>query len=166
MGHFLTRCLNLPKTAGDLLGLKHMNNIRSAYEWWQSFGPVGLAAEFLAVVSVVSIVLWRTCQTRSPVFWRRTDYAYFLFAIVGGAAGAADLAVNNWTKQLDQIQVNTLANQVLLRGYVSSALAICERQKAQERESVAEREKQRRLFGHDVINPQTVAAPASEGDVR
>jgi hypothetical protein len=86
-----------------------------------------------------------TCRTRSPVFWKRTDHAYFLFAILGGASGAADLAFNNWTKQSEQIQVTMLTNGMLLRGYVSSAISICDKQKA--------RAKERAQFGPDVINP-------------
>jgi hypothetical protein len=119
--------------------------LRIGYEWWQSLGPVGLVGEFLAFVSFASPVLWFTCQNRSPVFWRRTDYAYFVLAILGGIAGAADLAFNNWTKQSEQIQMNMLSNGMLLRGYVTSALLICEKQKAQDKE--------RAQFGPGVINP-------------
>jgi hypothetical protein len=90
---------------------------RSAYEWWQGLGPLGLAGEFLAVVILVFVALWVTCRARSSVFWKRTDYAYFLFAILGGAAGAADLAVNNWTKQLEQVQL-------VARAFASATTAI------------------------------------------
>jgi hypothetical protein len=99
--------------------------ISSAYEWWQSLGPVGLALEFLAFVAVVSAALWITCQTRSSVFWRRTDYAYFFFAILGGAAGAADLAVSNWSKTLEQNQISLITNTMLLSGFLSTAMFEC-----------------------------------------
>src|SRR4051794_326971 len=90
-----------------------------AYEGLQGLGPVGLALEFLGIVILVFFGLWLTCRTRSSVFWKRTDYAYFLFAILGGAAGAADLAVSNWTKQLEGVQMNIISNTVLLGGLVS-----------------------------------------------
>jgi hypothetical protein len=120
----------------------------SVYDWWQSFGPLGLVGEFLAVFVLAFVALWFTCRTRSSVFWKRTDYAYFLFAILGGAAGAADLAVNNWTKQLEQLQQDTIISSMSLRGYVSYASSICEKQN--------ETEKERAKFGPDVIDPNTL----------
>jgi hypothetical protein len=116
-----------------------------AYDWWQALGPVGLAVEFLAVVSVVFAALWLKCRNWSAVFWKRTDYAYFLFAILGGAAAAADIAVSNWTKQLDQIEMNMLTNTLLFREYVSSAALACEKKE--------ELERKRAEFGKDVISP-------------
>jgi hypothetical protein len=124
---------------------------RSAYEWWQSLEPSGLAVAFVVVVFFVFAALWLTCRAWSPVFWKRTDYAYFFFVIIGGAAGAADLAVNSLNKELAQIQMNMLTNNMLLRDNVSSALSICDKQRQQ-----AEKQAQ---FGPDVIKPPDVINP-------
>jgi hypothetical protein len=118
----------------------------SAYERWQAFGPLGLAGEFLAVVILVFAALWLRCRTRSSVFWKRTDYAYFLFAILGGAAGAADLAINNWNKQLEQAQMNTITHTVVLRGLVSGTVLTCDREK-EKADDLGQ------LGGRDVIRP-------------
>lgn len=142
------------RNRGSRIGDTSMGNIaasafsmaRSGYEGWQSFGPIGLAGEFLVFVVVASTGLWLVFRSRSAVFWKRTDYAYFLFAVLGGAAGAADLAVNNWNKQLEQAQMSIITNTVLLRGYVSSALLSCDRKR--------ERAKEQAQFGRDVIKPK------------
>jgi hypothetical protein len=118
-----------------------------AYEWWQAFGPLGLAGEFLVVVILVFAALWLRCRTRSSVFWKRTDYAYFFFAILGGAAGAADLAINNWNKQLEQAQMNTIRNTVVLRGLVSGVALTCEKEK-EKADDLGQ------LGGRDVIKPR------------
>ena len=68
------------------------------YDWWQSLGPVGLAVAFFGFVMFTAVSLWLLCQHRSPVFWKRTDYYYFIFTVLGAAAGVADIAVRNWTK--------------------------------------------------------------------
>ena len=93
--------------------------------WFLSLGPIGLAIEFLAVVVVVFAALWWTCKNRSAVFWKRTDYAYFLLTILGGAAGAADLAISN----CEQNQITLLSNLIDLRGYVSYAVVRCNQPK-------------------------------------
>jgi hypothetical protein len=106
------------------MGFKMLNQFLG---WFLSFGPTGLAIEFVVVVALVSTGMWLVCSNWSSVFWKRTDYAYFLLTILGGAVGAADLAVSNWTKELQQIQLASLSNMVDLRGYVSAAIsqAIC-----------------------------------------
>jgi hypothetical protein len=136
----------------------------SAYDWWQSFGAVGLASEFLAAVVVTFMCLWFTSRTRSAVFWKRTDYAYFLFVIAGGAVGAVDLAVSNWTKQLDQIELNLITEKMLFRGYISTAIAACDKfhqieaDAAKEAKNKAkEAAKERELFGPGVIKPSDLS---------
>ena len=131
----------------------------SAYEWWQSLGPVGLAGEFVAVVVVASAVLWFLFRTRSSVFWKRTDYAYFLFAILGGAAGAADLALNNWGKQLEQIQLNMITSEMLLRGYEAAALSICD----QKQERAAREAQDKKTFSGGVRKPSDPSSTVFEG---
>jgi hypothetical protein len=132
---------------------------RSAYEWWQSLEPSGLAVAFFVVVFFVFAALWLTCRAWSPVFWKRTDYAYFFFVIIGGAAGAADLAVSSLNKELAQIQMNMLTNAMVLRGDVSSASLICDKQ----REQAEQQAKEQAQFGRDVIKPRDV--PSKPKDV-
>jgi hypothetical protein len=128
---------------------------RNAYEWWQSLEPSGLAVAFFVVVFFVFAALWFTCRAWSPVFWKRTDYAYFFFVIIGGAAGAADLAVSSLNKELAQIQMNMLTNAMLLRGDISSASLICDKQRQRDWEQA----KEQAPFGRDVIKPPDVIEP-------
>jgi hypothetical protein len=115
---------------------------RGVNEWWQSLEPSGLVVAFCVVVVFVSAALWHTCRARSSVFWKRTDYAYFFFVILGGVVGAADLAVTSLNKELAQIQMNLLTNSMVLREDVSSALSIC-----------AKRQRPFEEFDPEVIKP-------------
>ena len=130
----------------------------SAYNWWQSLGPVGLAVEFLAIVGLVSSALWGTCRNRSPVFWKRTDYAYFLFAILGGTAAVADIAVNSWTKQAEQIRANIINETIRMQDYLSTASLFCDKQK--------EQDKERAKRGRVVIDPDSLGLLIGESGFR
>ena len=93
--------------------------------WLFSLGPLGLAVEFLATVALVFTTLWMACKRRSPVFWKRTDYYYFVFTILGGVAGAVDIAVGNWNRQLQEVKTEILADRMALRSYVSEKEMAC-----------------------------------------
>ena len=71
------------------------------------FWPISSGWRILCCCSLVFTILWFTCRARSAVFWKRTDYFYFLLTILGGAAAAADIAMSNWTKELEQTQFGT-----------------------------------------------------------
>ena len=72
---------------------------RNINQWWQSLEPWALALAFVVVVFIVSVAVWFTCRYLSSVFWKRTDYAYFLFVILGGGLAAYDLAANDLYKE-------------------------------------------------------------------
>lgn len=107
-------------------GYMGLNIANEVVHWMLSFGPVGLAIEFVATVVVVSTAIWFVAKTFSPVFWKRTDYAYFILTITGGALGAADLAVSNWGKELQQLQLTILSDIDYIRASVGSAVYQCD----------------------------------------
>jgi hypothetical protein len=55
-----------------------------------SWEPFLLAGECVFAVAIVSSLIWKVCRKWSPVFWKRTDYAYFVLTVFGGATAAAD----------------------------------------------------------------------------
>jgi hypothetical protein len=70
-------------------------------------------------------------QKKSSVFWKKTDYAYLIFTIIGGIAAAADLSISNWTKELQKNQI--ISDEIFsnLRDYVGIGVSECRRLEAQ-----------------------------------
>jgi hypothetical protein len=80
-------------------------------EHWQlSLGPRGFVGELIVTAVVIAVLMWLLFKNRAPVFWKKSDYFYLLFTLIGGVTAAADLAVNNWTKDLQQLRLNEGGN--------------------------------------------------------
>jgi hypothetical protein len=90
-----------------------------------NLGPKGLVIEFLITVIVVERGTWLLCKNRSSVLWKQTDYIYLLFTIVGGAAAVADLAISNWTKEVQQIEITSDEQFSRLKNYVDGGAHEC-----------------------------------------
>jgi hypothetical protein len=90
-----------------------------------NLGPKGLVIEFLITVIVVERGTWLICKNRSSVLWKQTDYIYLLFTIVGGAAAVADLAISNWTKEIQQIEITSDEQFSRLKNYVDGGAHEC-----------------------------------------
>jgi len=73
------------------------------YQKQLELGPIGLAIQFSSALFVTAIITWFVFRRRLASFWKKTDYVYFLFTIIGGATAAADLAINSWTKESEHV---------------------------------------------------------------
>jgi hypothetical protein len=94
-------------------------------QWQTNLGPLGLVNEFLATVAVIAVVTWLLLKKRSPVCWKRTDYAYLTFAVIGGIVAAADLATSNWSNELQQNRIVSNGISSRLRDYVTVGVDDC-----------------------------------------
>jgi hypothetical protein len=95
-----------------------------------NLGPQGLIIEFLITVVVIPVGTWLLFKKRSSVFWKMTDYSYIIFTIVGGTAAAADIAISNWTKEMQQIQTSSDELLSHLSNYVDVGVSVCNRSNA------------------------------------
>src|SRR5271154_6160368 len=109
-------------------------------------GPTGLALEFIIVLAVVFITTWGLFKRWSTVFWKKTDYAYFIFTIVGAATGAADLAISNWNKDVQHGQIDMLALRGDITTEAGNVSAGCDKQEAAD--------KLAKSSSHDIIVPR------------
>jgi len=85
------------------------------------------------VLVVVFLTTWGLFKTWSPVFWKKTDYFYFLFTIVGAATGATDLAISNWNKEVQHSQIDMLSLRGDITTEAGNVSAGCDRQAAAEK---------------------------------
>jgi hypothetical protein len=115
-----------------------------------NLGPTGLVIEFLITVGVIAVGSWLLFKRRSSVFWKQTDYVYIFFTMVGGAAAAADIAISNWTKELQHIQRNSDELLNKLRNYLDVGVTVCNSVSA-ERSAERSAEQNARLNG--IITP-------------
>jgi hypothetical protein len=88
-------------------------------------GPTGLVIEFLITVAVIAAGSWLLFKKRSSVFWKKTDYAYLIFTIIGGMAAAADLAISSWSKEIQENKIIVDETSNHLRDYVAIGADSC-----------------------------------------
>lgn len=88
-------------------------------------GPLVFVGVFVTTVAIVAVLMWLKFRNRTLLFWRRMEYAYLLFTVIGGAAAAADLALSNWAKDLQQAQTRTLLIEDELKSVVNNGAALC-----------------------------------------
>jgi hypothetical protein len=94
-------------------------------QWQTNVGPLGLANEFLITVVVITVLTWLLLKKRSSVCWKRTDYAYLTFTVIGGIVAAADLATSNWSNELQQNRIISNGISSRLRDYVAVGVDDC-----------------------------------------
>lgn len=123
---------------------------------WQTNVGLSLINEFLITMVVIAVVTWLLLKKRSSVYWKRTDYAYLTFTVIGGIVAAADLATGNWSNELQQNRIISSGISRRLRDYVAVGVDDCKIIAAQKNAADAAANAQR----GGVIRPPNITPPA------
>jgi hypothetical protein len=91
------------------------------------FWPTFLFSGSLVLVLLLAIIIFVYVHPKPPVFWKRSDYVYFGFSIIGAILGLTDLTIKEWQKEVHDNQIRRSTVIMRLISGTGSVLQSCEK---------------------------------------